>query len=130
MWNDASGDRLREWLGVNKDVFYNSGMIGVIPMDFYYPGKSKSSDLPPRKGIAEKWHPRLLNKMIDVKLIILVGSYSQKYYLNFRSSDKITDVIKITRTIFLIIFLLFIPLPEIIYGLRKINGLKKKLSQT
>lgn len=63
-------------------------------MDFYYPGKSKSGDLPPRKGIADKWHPRLLNKMADVKLIILVGSYSQKYYLNLRSSDKITDVIK------------------------------------
>lgn len=94
MWNDASGDRLREWLGVDKDVFYNSGMIGVIPMDFYYPGKSKSGDLPPRKGIADKWHPRLLNQMADVKLIILVGSYSQKYYLNLRGSDKITDVIK------------------------------------
>ncbi len=93
-WNDASGDRLRDWLGVTKVVFYNSGMIGIIPMDFYYPGKSKSGDLPPRKGIADKWHPRLLKEMPDVKLIVLVGSYSQKYYLHLKSQDKITDVIK------------------------------------
>lgn len=60
MWNDESGDRLREWLGVSKEEFYDSGDIGVIPMDFYYPGKAKSGDMPPRKGIAEKWHPALL----------------------------------------------------------------------
>ena len=55
-WNDQSGDRLREWLGVDREVFYHSGLFAVIPMDFYYPGKGKSGDLPPRKGFAEKWH--------------------------------------------------------------------------
>ena len=52
-WNDKSGDRLREWLGVDRDTFYHSGMFAVIPMDFYYPGKGKSGDLPPRKDFAE-----------------------------------------------------------------------------
>ncbi|MBS9337225.1 uracil-DNA glycosylase family protein [Fructobacillus parabroussonetiae] len=94
MWNDASGDRLREWLGVSKEEFYDSGDIGVIPMDFYYPGKAKSGDEPPRKGIAEKWHPRLLDRMADRQLTILVGSYAQKYYLHLKSSAKITDTIK------------------------------------
>ncbi|MFC4760442.1 uracil-DNA glycosylase family protein [Fructobacillus durionis] len=94
MWNDASGDRLREWLGVSKEEFYDSGDIGVIPMDFYYPGKAKSGDKAPRKGIAEKWHPQLLEQMADRQLTILVGSYSQHYYLHQKSSAKITDTIR------------------------------------
>ena len=94
MWDDASGDRLREWIGVGKDTFNNSGKIGVIPMDFYYPGKGKWGDLPPRRGVANKWHPKLLELMPDVQLIILVGSYAQKYYLNLGYQSKITDVIK------------------------------------
>ncbi|CUR63168.1 MULTISPECIES: uracil-DNA glycosylase family protein [Leuconostoc] len=94
MWHDASGDRLREWMGISKDVFYNSGKIGVIPMDFYYPGKAKSGDLPPRKGIADKWHSRLLKQMPNIQMTILVGSYAQKYYLKLNSQAKITTVIK------------------------------------
>ena len=57
-WFDKSGDRLREWLGVDADTFYNSDIFAIIPMDFYYPGKGKSGDLPPRKDFAPKWHPR------------------------------------------------------------------------
>lgn len=52
-WNDPSGDRLREWLGVNREEFYESGKFGIVPIDFYYPGKGKSGDAPPRKGFAE-----------------------------------------------------------------------------
>ncbi|MFV0559083.1 MAG: uracil-DNA glycosylase family protein [Enterococcus sp.] len=81
MWNDPSGDRLRNWLGVSREVFY-SDAFGVIPMDFYFPGKGQSGDKPPRKGIAEKWHPQLLAQMPNVQLIILVGAYAQRYYLN------------------------------------------------
>ncbi|MBS9334629.1 uracil-DNA glycosylase family protein [Fructobacillus sp. M1-13] len=94
MFNDASGDRLREWMGISKDEFYRSGDIGVVPMDFYYPGKAKSGDKAPRKGIADKWHPRLLEQMPDRQLIILVGSYAQKKYLDLPSSAKITDTIR------------------------------------
>lgn len=56
-WNDISGDRLREWMGISREEFYKTDRIAHLPMDFYYPGKAKQGDLPPRKGFAEKWHP-------------------------------------------------------------------------
>lgn len=93
VWNDKSGDRLRDWMGVTRDEFYHSGKISVLPMDFYFPGKGKSGDLPPRKGFAEKWHPRLLSAMPNLKLTLLVGSYATKHYLNLKSSAKLTDVV-------------------------------------
>ncbi len=93
MWNDASGDRLREWMGIDRDIFYESGEIAVIPMDFYYPGKAKSGDMPPRKGVAEKWHTRLLAQMPNLQLTILIGAYAQKYYLHLTAKDKITDIV-------------------------------------
>lgn len=65
-WNDVSGVRLREWMGVSDDEFYQSGEIAVVPLDFYYPGKAKSGDLPPRKGFAEKWHQPLLDLMPNI----------------------------------------------------------------
>lgn len=80
-WNDKSGDRLREWLGVDREIFYHSDLFAVIPMDFYYPGKGKSGDLPPRKGFAEKWHPQILADLPNIELTILIGQYAQKYYL-------------------------------------------------
>ncbi|WP_413628163.1 uracil-DNA glycosylase family protein [Fructilactobacillus vespulae] len=93
MWKDASGDRLREWLGVDEKEFYDSGDFGVIPMDFYYPGKAKSGDKAPRKGIAKKWHPELLQRMPNLQLIILIGAYSQRFYLKLPTKTKITDVV-------------------------------------
>ncbi len=93
VWNDKSGDRLRDWMGVSHDEFYHSGKIAVLPMDFYFPGKGKSGDLPPRKGFAEKWHSRLLEAMPNLKLTLLVGSYATKHYLHLKSSAKLTDVV-------------------------------------
>lgn len=81
VWNDRSGDRLRDWMGIDRDTFYNSGKLAIVPMDFYFPGTGKSGDLPPRKDFADKWHPRLLELMPDLKLTILVGSYATKRYL-------------------------------------------------
>ena len=80
-WNDKSGDRLRKWLGVDRETFYHSDLFAVIPMDFYYPGKGKSGDLPPRKGFAEKWHLQILSDLPNIELTILIGQYAQKYYL-------------------------------------------------
>lgn len=94
MWNDASGDRLREWLGVDRDTFYHSGLFAVLPMDCYYPGKATSGDKPPRKEFAEQWHTRMLAKMPDIKLTILIGSYAQRYYLGLSRQVRITDVIQ------------------------------------
>ncbi len=80
-WRDASGNRLREWMNVTEDEFYHSGKIAVVPLDFYYLGKGKSGDLPPRKGFAEKWHQPILELMPNIQLTLLIGMYAQKYYL-------------------------------------------------
>lgn len=93
-WNDPSGVRLRDWLGVSDDTFYNSGKIAIIPMDFYYPGKGKSGDLPPRKGFADKWHQPLLDLMPNIQLTLLIGNYAQKYYLHLKSKDTLTQTVK------------------------------------
>ena len=93
-FNDKSGVKLREWMGIDNELFYNSGLIGVVPMDFYYPGKGKSGDLPPRKNFAHKWHPRVLELMPDIKLIILVGKYAQDYYLKDKKEKNLTGTIK------------------------------------
>ena len=93
-FNDKSGVKLREWMGINNELFYNSGLIGVVPMDFYYPGKGKSGDLPPRKNFAHKWHPRVLELMPDIKLIILVGKYAQDYYLKDKKEKNLTGTVK------------------------------------
>lgn len=92
-WNDQSGVRLREWLGVDREMFYHSGLFAIIPMDFYYPGKGKSGDLPPRKGFAEKWHPPILADLPNIELTILIGQYAQKYYLPDNKLN-VTDTVK------------------------------------
>lgn len=82
VWNDASGQRLISWLGIDEKTFRDPSLIAHIPMDFYYPGKGLSGDLPPRKEFARLWHPQLLSHMPQVKLTLLIGQYAQKYYLN------------------------------------------------
>ena len=89
-FNDISGDRLRSWMGIDKETFY-SEKIAILPMDFYFPGKGKTGDLPPRKGFAEKWHKKILHQMPDVKLIILIGAYAIKYYLGVQA---VTEAVK------------------------------------
>lgn len=96
-WNDPSGDRLREWLGVTREQFYSSPYLAQLPMDFYFPGKGPGGDLPPRRGFAEKWHPPLLAAMPKGETIILVGSYSQRYYLGRCCKQTLTDTVRSFR---------------------------------
>lgn len=93
VFRDKSGDKLREWMGVSEEIFYESGKISVLPLDFYFPGKAKTGDLPPRKEFAAKWHPLLLKEMPDVELIILMGSYAQKYYLGKNVKKNLTETV-------------------------------------
>ncbi|MFD1432116.1 uracil-DNA glycosylase family protein [Lacticaseibacillus yichunensis] len=93
-WNDPSGDRLRTWLGMSRETFYNSGKLAVLPLDFYFPGKDKSGDLPPRKGFAEKWHAPLLELMPKVRLSLLIGAYAQNYYLGARRQRTLTETVR------------------------------------
>ena len=97
-WKDKSGDRLREWMGIDEETFYHSGKIAVIPMDFYFPGHGKSGDLPPRKGFAEKWHEPILNLLPELELTLLIGQYAQHYYLKQKTSVKLTDNVRNYQT--------------------------------
>ena len=92
-WDDASGQRLMQWMGIDEETFRDVEQIAHIPMDFYYPGKGKSGDLPPRKDFALLWHQKLLNLMPDVRLILLVGQYAQKYYLGRSARANLTQTV-------------------------------------
>jgi uracil-DNA glycosylase len=80
-WNDPSGERLRDWMQVDRDLFYDEQRIAIIPMGFCYPGKGSSGDLPPRPECAELWHARLLEELPGIRLRVLIGKYAQDYYL-------------------------------------------------
>jgi len=80
-WNDVSGQRLIEWLGVDDATFRDPTRFAVLPMDFYYPGKGRHGDLPPRRGFASRWHPHILRAMPEVELTLLIGNYAQRHYL-------------------------------------------------
>lgn len=80
-WNDPSGERLRDWLALDRDTFYDESRIAIIPMGFCYPGRGKSGDLPPRPECARTWHARLLAELPNLQLTLLVGQYAQRQYL-------------------------------------------------
>jgi len=93
-WNDASGNRLREWMQVDKEIFYDEQKIAIMPMGFCYPGKGKSGDLPPRPECAPEWHDSLLDWMPDIELILLIGLYAQKYYLRKEHKKTLTETVQ------------------------------------
>lgn len=93
-WNDASGNKLREWMGIDRDIFYDLNKIAIMPMGFCYPGKGKSGDLPPRPECAPQWHEALLKLMPQIELMLLIGMYSQKYYLGKERKANLTETVK------------------------------------
>ena len=90
-WDDPSGRKLREWLGVNEEVFYNPDNFAVLPMGFCFPGKGKTGDLPPRKECAPLWHSQVWEQFINVQLILLIGKYAQDQYLGEQSKKNLTE---------------------------------------
>ncbi|WP_354469868.1 uracil-DNA glycosylase family protein [Marinobacterium sp. MBR-109] len=80
-FNDASGDRLREWLGLTRDRFYDPSRVAIVPMGFCYPGRGKSGDNPPRPECAPAWRAQLLAELPDIELTLLVGRYAQEWHL-------------------------------------------------
>ncbi|OIQ24541.1 uracil-DNA glycosylase family protein [uncultured Vibrio sp.] len=92
-WNDPSGDRLRRWLNLDKQDFYDSSKIAIVPMGFCYPGRGKSGDLPPRPECAPLWHQALLEQMPDIGMTLLIGQYAQNYYLADRKRT-LTETVK------------------------------------
>lgn len=80
-FNDASGDRLRGWLGLSRESFYNPQLLAILPMGFCYPGKGKSGDLPPRPECAPRWRSALLERLTNIRLTLVVGQYALAYHL-------------------------------------------------
>lgn len=96
-WNDRSGERLREWLGIGRERFYDPSWVAIVPMGFCYPGKGKSGDLPPRPECRQTWHPRLLPLLNEVRLTVLIGQYAQAYFLGTRRRGTLTETVHAWR---------------------------------
>ena len=96
-WNDPSGDRLRDWMQVSREVFYDESRVAIIPAGFCYPGKGPSGDLPPRPECAPLWHPRLRAALPEVRLVLLIGSYAQAYYLGKRRKASLSETVRAFR---------------------------------
>ncbi|WP_299550888.1 uracil-DNA glycosylase family protein [Seonamhaeicola sp.] len=93
-WDDASGKQLRKWLDVSDEDFYDDTKFAIIPMGFCYPGKGKSGDLPPRPECAPQWHALLFDELKKVELVILIGMYSQNYYLGKQAKKTLTETVR------------------------------------
>ena len=93
-WDDPSGDRLRDWMGVDKERFYDVRRFAIVPMGFCYPGTGKSGDLPPRPECAELWHARLLALLPNIRLTVLLSQYAVRYYLKDRAHKTVTATVK------------------------------------
>ncbi len=97
-WNDASGERLRDWLEMTPEVFYDEARVAIVPMGFCYPGRNeKGGDNPPRPECAAEWHQKLLNFIPEVKLTLLVGGYAQKHYLGPAGKSTMTETVRAWR---------------------------------
>ena len=90
-WDDASGDRLREWTGLTKEQMYDPARVALVPMGFCYPGKASGGDKPPRPECAPQWHGRVLEQLPEERLTLLVGTYAQAHYLPNASELSMTD---------------------------------------
>ncbi len=93
-FDDASGKRLRHWLGVTEDQFYDPEIFAILPMGFCYPGTSKGGDLPPRPECAPAWREPLLAAMPQIELTLILGQYALDWHLGERKSRTLTDTVK------------------------------------
>ena len=97
-FNDRSGDRLREWLGITRETFYGNGRLGIMGMGFCYPGRdAHGGDRPPMKRCAPTWHPMLRPLLPNVELTLLVGQHAQDYYLGARRKESMTATVRAWR---------------------------------
>lgn len=96
-WNDPSGDRLRDWLGLSREAFYDESRIAIIPTGFCYPGKGQRGDLPPRPECAPRWHPLLRAALPEVRLTLLIGGHAQAYYLGRRRREALAATVRAWR---------------------------------
>jgi uracil-DNA glycosylase len=93
-WDDASGERLRGWLGIDRETFYDASKVALVPMGFCYPGRGTAGDNPPRPECAPLWHARLLAQLPEVRLTLLVGQYAQRAFLGTRRQATLTETVE------------------------------------
>ena len=96
-FDDASGERLREWMGVTREVFYDPKQVAILPMGFCFPGAKKSGDLPPRPECAPAWRAQLLGRLRSLEITLVIGQYAQAYHL-VEKPASLTDTVKSWRT--------------------------------
>ncbi len=96
-FQDASGDRLRDWMGVDEQTFYDAKRVAILPMGFCYPGTGKSGDLPPRPECAAAWRAILMATLANVKLTLVIGQYAQDWHLGSRQKATLTDTVQAWR---------------------------------
>lgn len=92
-FDDASGERLRLWMGIDRATFYDATQVAILPMGFCYPGKGKSGDLPPLKRCAETWRQKLLDQLPNIRLNLVIGIYAQQWHLK-RPDLNLTETVK------------------------------------
>jgi uracil-DNA glycosylase len=92
-WDDPSGVRLRAWMGVSDDEFYDASRIAIIPMGYCYPGRGKGGDLPPRPECAQLWLQQLLTSLPSIELTLLIGQYAQRHFLGKRRKGSLAETL-------------------------------------
>ncbi len=98
-FNDASGDRLRQWMGIDRETFYNETKVAIVPMGFCFPGQNeKSGDLPPRPECAPLWRAKLFARLPNLELVLLVGQYSQRWHLEKHGKENLTETVRAWRS--------------------------------
>lgn len=98
-FNDASGDRLRQWMGIGRETFYDATKIATVPMGFCFPGlDAKGGDLPPRRECAPLWRDRVFAQLPKLELILLVGQYAQRWHLGQRRKKNLTETVRAWRS--------------------------------
>ena len=93
-FNDPSGDSLRSWMGIDREVFYDAARIAILPMGFCYPGTGKSGDLPPRPECAAQWRRPLLDFLPNIALTLVIGQYAHEWHLGDRQKGSLTETVK------------------------------------
>lgn len=99
-FNDKSGDKLREWLGIDAPTFYDARKVAIVPMGFCYPGKGSSGDLPPRPECAPLWHPQLMPRLKNLKLTLAIGGYAIRGMLGDKRKATLTETCTAWREYF------------------------------
>ena len=95
-FDDPSGERLREWMGVSRDVFYDATQVAILPIGFCYPGKGKSGDNPPLKRCADTWRDAFLGQLSNVRLMLVIGQYAQNWHLE-TPQKNLTETVRAWR---------------------------------